>query len=242
MGEQGDGDNQFKLISDLTFGPEGDLYVTDKLKAKIFTSIPRGISSGRSASWATTSTSWCGPRASRVDRDNRIWVIDAGVSLSPSAWSTEVAKIYDQQGRLLLFFGRPGNEPGNMNLPAKIILDYDHVDLFRHVRRQGGQDRVPGVRVEPVRPGQSQRLRLRRISRSRQTQRGDADAAGGEEPAAGIGPSCWSRPSTAAAPEPGQPTGRCPAIAADQDDRRSLLTRAWTSIVPVGSKRPGRGS
>jgi hypothetical protein len=42
-----------------------------------------------------------------------------------------VAKIYDQNGRLLLFFGRPGNEPGNMNMPAKVILDYDHVDLFR---------------------------------------------------------------------------------------------------------------
>ena len=38
-------------------------------------------------------------------------------------WSTEVAKIYDQKGRLLLFFGRPGNEPGNMNMPAKVILN-----------------------------------------------------------------------------------------------------------------------
>ncbi len=34
--EQGDDGKQFKLISDLTFGPQGDLYATDKLKAKIF--------------------------------------------------------------------------------------------------------------------------------------------------------------------------------------------------------------
>jgi len=54
-------------------------------------------------------------------------------------WSTEVAKIYDQTGRLLLLFGRPGNEPGNMNLPAQIILVYDHVDLFRPYAVRGAK-------------------------------------------------------------------------------------------------------
>ncbi len=132
MGEQGDGENQFKLISDLTFGPDGDLYVTDKLKARIFDFDSSGNLKRTIGRLGDNIDELVRPKGIALDRDSRIWVIDAGASLSPSAWSTEVAKIYDPQGRLLLFFGRPGNEPGNMNLPAKIILDYDHVDLFKH--------------------------------------------------------------------------------------------------------------
>jgi DNA-binding beta-propeller fold protein YncE len=131
IGEQGDNDTQFKLISDLTFGPDGDLYVTDKLKARIFQFDPSGNLKRTVGRLGDNIDELVRPKGIAVDNANRIWVIDAGVSLSPSAWSTEVAKIYDQQGRLLLFFGGPGNEPGNMNLPAKIILDSQHVDLFR---------------------------------------------------------------------------------------------------------------
>ncbi len=137
MGEKGDGEEQFKLISDLTFGPDGDLYVTDKLKAKIFEFDPSGKLKRTIGHLGDNIDELVRPKGIAVDRESRIWVIDSGASLSPSAWSTEVAKIYDPQGRLLLFFGRPGNEPGNMNLPAKIILDYDHVDLFKHLAVRG---------------------------------------------------------------------------------------------------------
>jgi hypothetical protein len=41
----------------------------------------------------------------------------------------------------LLFFGLPGNEPGMMNLPAQIVLDYDNVDLFQ-------QYAVAGAKIE----------------------------------------------------------------------------------------------
>jgi sugar lactone lactonase YvrE len=131
LGEQGDGDKQFKLISDLTFGPEGDLYATDKLKAKIFQFDASGNFRRTIGQRGDNIDELVRPKGIAVDRENRIWVICAGVSIGASVWSTEVAKIYDQNGRLLLFFGRPGNEPGNMNMPAKVILDYDHVDLFR---------------------------------------------------------------------------------------------------------------
>ena len=131
IGEQGDGDTQFKLISDLTFGPDGDLYVTDKIKARIFQFDPSGNLKRTIGRRGDNVDEFVRPKGIAVDSANRMWVIDSGVSLSPSLWSTEVAKIYDSQGRLLLFFGGPGNEPSNMNLPAKIILDSRHVDLFR---------------------------------------------------------------------------------------------------------------
>jgi DNA-binding beta-propeller fold protein YncE len=137
IGEEGDGENQFKLISDLTFGPDGDLYVTDKLKARIFQFDASGNLKRTVGRRGDNIDELVRPKGIAVDHENRIWVVDAGVSLGASVWSTEVAKIYDQQGRLLLFFGRPGSEPGNMNLPTKIILDYEHVDLFRQYAVKG---------------------------------------------------------------------------------------------------------
>jgi hypothetical protein len=42
---------------------------------------------------------------------------------------------------LLLFFGGTGHRPGDLYLPAKVVIDYDNVDLFA--------DRVaPGYKVE----------------------------------------------------------------------------------------------
>ncbi len=139
LGEQGDGDKQFKLISDLTFGPDGGLYATDKLKAKIFHFDASGDFKRTIGQRGDNIDELVRPKGIAVDRENRIWVICAGVSIGDSVWSTEVAKIYDQNGRLLLLFGWPGNEPGNMNMPAKVILDYDHVDLFRQYAVKGAK-------------------------------------------------------------------------------------------------------
>ncbi len=143
LGEAGDGDKQFKLISDLTFGPEGELYATDKLKAKIFHFDASGNFKRTISQRGRNIDDLVRPKGIAVDRENRIWVICAGVSIGDSVgdplWSTEVAKIYDQNGRLLLLFGRPGNEPGNMNMPAKVILDYDHVDLFQQYAVKGAK-------------------------------------------------------------------------------------------------------
>ena len=139
IGEQGEGDTQFKLISDLAFGPDGDLYVTDKLKARIFQFDAAGHLKRTVGQLGDNIDELVRPKGIAVDDANRMWVIDAGVSLSPSSWSTEVAKIYDAQGRLLLFFGGPGNQPGNMNLPAKLILDSRHVELFRPYAVKGAK-------------------------------------------------------------------------------------------------------
>jgi len=132
IGDAGDGQQQFKLISDLTFGPKEHLYVTDKLKAKVLEFDTSGSLVRTLGRLGDNIDELVRPKGVAVDRDGRLWVVDA---------STEVAKIYDEQGRLLLFFGLPGNEPGMMNLPAKIVLDYDNVDLFE-------QYAVKGARIE----------------------------------------------------------------------------------------------
>lgn len=139
IGQAGTADDQFQRIGDLAFGPRGHLYVTDKFKAKIFEFDPAGKLVRTLGRLGDNIDEFVRPKGIAIDRDGRIWVVDAGVSISGSIWSTEVAKIYDQQGRLLLFFGGPGNLPGKMNLPATVILDYDNVDLFQRYAVAGAK-------------------------------------------------------------------------------------------------------
>ena len=53
--------------------------------------------------------------------------------------ASEVVKTYNSEGQLLMFFGFPGNEPGNTNLPASVTIDYDNVKLFQKYFTEGAQ-------------------------------------------------------------------------------------------------------
>lgn len=121
---------EFALISDLALDPQGSIYVTDKAGARITQFDPSGIFRRTIGRLGDNIDELVRPKGIAIDRENRIWVVDA---------ATEVAKIYNQQAQLLLFFGLPGNEPGMMNLPAKIILDYDNVALFQQYAVEGAK-------------------------------------------------------------------------------------------------------
>ena len=43
----------------------------------------------------------------------------------------ENVQLFDPSWRLLLFFGEPGGDPENINLPTTIVVDYDNVPLFQ---------------------------------------------------------------------------------------------------------------
>lgn len=119
---------EFSLISDLTLDPEGNIYVTDKVGARITHYDRSGNIRRTIGRLGDNIDEFVRPKGIAIDHTGRIWVVDA---------ATEVAKIYDQQARLLLFFGLPGNKPGMMNLPAKIVLDYDHIELFQQYAVEG---------------------------------------------------------------------------------------------------------
>ncbi|MCB0732226.1 MAG: hypothetical protein KDC88_14465 [Ignavibacteriae bacterium] len=57
-----------------------------------------------------------------VDKDENLYVVDAGF---------ENVQIFNKDGQLLMFFGGPYNGPGDMWLPAKVIIDYDNLEYFR---------------------------------------------------------------------------------------------------------------
>ncbi len=123
---------QILLISDLTLDQQDNVYVTDKAAARITQFDRSGRFQRVIGRWGSNIDEFVRPKGIALDSRQRIWVVDA---------ASEVAKIYDDQARLLLFFGLPGNKPGMMNLPAKIIIDYKNVHLFQ-------QYAVAGARIE----------------------------------------------------------------------------------------------
>jgi hypothetical protein len=40
-------------------------------------------------------------------------------------------QLFNRDGRLLMFFGRAGDEPGGLQLPARVAVDYDNLEYFR---------------------------------------------------------------------------------------------------------------
>lgn len=113
---------EFSLISDLALDQHGNIYVTDKAGARITQFDSSGVFRRTIGRLGDNIDEFVRPKGIAIDREGRIWVVDA---------ATEVAKIYNESAQLLLFFGLPGNEPGRMNLPATIIVDYDNVSFFR---------------------------------------------------------------------------------------------------------------
>jgi DNA-binding beta-propeller fold protein YncE len=115
-------DKQFKSITSLAVDGEGNIYVSDKIKAQVTKFDPSGKVMATIGELDQSIHGLIRPKGLAIDKDGNIWIIDA---------ATEVGKIYDPQGRLLLFFGMPGGERGNMILPGEIWIDYDNVDIFK---------------------------------------------------------------------------------------------------------------
>lgn len=57
-----------------------------------------------------------------VDRDQRLYAVDA---------MSQVVQIFNDEGRMLTYFGNPLAGREFQNLPAKVVVDYDDVDFFR---------------------------------------------------------------------------------------------------------------
>ena len=132
IGKEGDGEGQFKLITGLAVDEDGNIYVTDKIKAVITKFNSSGIFQQTIGFMDTSIHGFVRPKGIDVDRKGRIWVVDA---------ASEVAKIYNPQGQLLLFFGLPDGQgsPGTLTLPADITLDYDNVGLFQKYAVEGAK-------------------------------------------------------------------------------------------------------
>ena len=120
----------FGLIADVDLDGEENVYATDKGMAKVNIFDKNGLFKKTFGEPSDSVHGFGRPKGIAVDKKGRMWIVDT---------AAQVAKIYNPEGELLMYWGFPGYGPGNMNLPAAIIVDYDHVDLFSEYIAEGAQ-------------------------------------------------------------------------------------------------------
>ena len=122
IGETGSEPGQFATPTNIAIDDQGNLYVSEtggfrvqKLtqKGEPLKIFGRGLGDG--------FAQFARPRGVAVDREGRVYSVDG--------WHS-VVQIFDAEGKFLVFFGEMGNQPGNLILPAQIVIDYDNVQLF----------------------------------------------------------------------------------------------------------------
>lgn len=124
--------NKFFSITDLDLDSKDDIYVSDKMKSRVtrFTSYGEFVRLyGRAGS---SPDSLVRAKGIAFDREDRIWVVDAGPACAVKVFRAE-------DGQLLMYFGTLGSDPGQMYLPATVVIDYENVDLFREYAVEGAE-------------------------------------------------------------------------------------------------------
>lgn len=141
------------------FVTDSKVYVTDFGDFKIKTYTPEGEFIGSVGSYGKNVGQFSRPKGIAVDADSNLYVVDAGF---------ENTQIFNNKGKLLLFFGGNYKGPGDMWLPAKVTLDYNNLKYFQKfvdpsfnlkylifVTNQFGPDKITVYGyVEPLKAGQ----------------------------------------------------------------------------------------
>lgn len=136
FGTQGTEPGQFTRITGIALDDEENIYVTDKIMATVTKFNKDGIFQSRFGKQSLGIHGFVRPKGIDVDKDGRIWVVDT---------STTVGKVYNEEHRLLLFFGMPaeGKMAGAMAFPTCIKVDYDNIEYFQKYA-------VPGAEIEMI--------------------------------------------------------------------------------------------
>jgi hypothetical protein len=133
FGKRGKKPGEFIMPTNITVDGEGNIYVSEtggyriqKLTAagKPLKTFGQGI--------GDSPGQFARLRGVAVDREGRIYSVDA---------MNNVVQLFNQDNRLLLFFGESGETPGSLKVPAQVVVDYDNVALFEKYA-------APGFKVE----------------------------------------------------------------------------------------------
>lgn len=108
--------------TNLALDPMGRLYVSDSRAFRIQLYDADGLYLRTLGRHGDLPGEFARPKGIATDREGRLYSVDAAAQL---------VQIFDDEGRLLLYFGEPDGSAAALVLPAKVIIDYDHVDLFR---------------------------------------------------------------------------------------------------------------
>ncbi len=114
IGERGTSLGEFNFPTNVAYGHDGLLYVSDSLNFRVQV-FDQNFSPLRQIGQKGDLPGYFShPKGIALDRDNHLYVIDSHF---------ESVQIFDSQGNLLLTFGQEGHGPGQFWLPTGIHID-----------------------------------------------------------------------------------------------------------------------
>lgn len=133
MTDQSDGKpDEFALIAGMALDGQNNVYVTDKIKSVVTKFASDGVVVRTYSRPGSLPDCLVRAKGIKLDREDRLWVVDAGPSMA--------VKVYrNNDGRFLMIFGLSGTEPGQMYMPASLVIDYENVELFQKYAVEGAQ-------------------------------------------------------------------------------------------------------
>jgi len=108
--------------ANVAVGPDGSIYVSDMGAFRVQKYDAMGkylVTLGRHGDMPGE---FARPKGVAVSKSGYVFAVDA---------AAQSVQVFDQAGKLLMFFGEVGGSQYPLNLPAKVIIDYEHVELFR---------------------------------------------------------------------------------------------------------------
>jgi DNA-binding beta-propeller fold protein YncE len=99
----------------------GKIYITDFGDSRVKMFKMNGEYISAVGSYGAGISQFVRPKGIAVDRELNLFVVDAGF---------ENVQVFNKEGELLMFFGGPYKGPGDLYLPAKVTIDYDHLTYY----------------------------------------------------------------------------------------------------------------
>jgi hypothetical protein len=101
---------------------KGNIYASDVGSDRVQVYDPEGKYLRSVGQYGDNAGEFSRPKGIALDRDDRLYAVDA---------ATQVAQIFDSTGRILMWFGDPRTSNVGLQLPAKVVIDYDNVAQFQ---------------------------------------------------------------------------------------------------------------
>ena len=120
--QYGVGDDGFLYSPYNLYITDDVIYITDFGDFKVKQYDRNGKFITAVGSYGTGTGQFVRPKGIAVDKESNLFVVDAGF---------ENVQMFNKKNQLLMFFGGPYKGPGDMWLPAKVIVDYDNINYFK---------------------------------------------------------------------------------------------------------------